>query len=323
MDMVRKEGVNFFPVDDIFVDYEWNGRSYSNVMSQESDGAQDTTARGEHQSLGLGLAGLEKTLEMRGQDTPCVFRPVHGVSLGGHRTPLQLELVCGFRRITAIKNLYKRGVEIPGLPKGALFGIVRELTPVEACILNGRENTDRQGLSTTDMLRVVTRLSALGVPLRNIATELGVTYGYVARLNQVSRLPKVVLDHWQGEGTLQAPPVKLRLIDLATLEREAAIQQLSPEQTTDLYIKKLQPIKKLAQTQDPHARRIELIAELVAGLVRLEVLQEGNLEWSRVIGPKKDGFLVDVGNISAAERARYWALARKYYALYRDPPIRE
>lgn len=311
--------VHFVPLVDIFVDYEWNVRGLRNVMSQESDAVQDTTLQGEHQALGMGLGGLEKTLELRGQDTACVVRPIAAQrTLGGHRSILPVELVCGFRRVTAARNLYEREVAIPGLPPGTIMCLVRELSPVDAIVLNGRENTDRQNLDTPDTLRLISKLLALGLSQTQVAAELGMTYGYVSKLSKICRLPREVLDHWRGDGPLPGlPPItrRLRTPDMLEIERLSATQKLQPNQIVEMYVQRVLPksAPRESAPQDLVARRVQQVATLLGGMVRMGIVQEGNLDWARVIGPHAEGFLVDTGKIVVSDRARYWAMADRYY----------
>lgn len=314
--MDNLQEIQLIPLDDVFVDYGWNGRSLYNVMSQDSDAVQDTTAGGPAQ--GAGLAGLERTLELRGQDTPCVVRQVvSGVSLGGIRTTLPLELICGFRRITAIRRLHERGVVIPGLPKGAFLGVVRRLPPLEACLLNGRENTDRKNLDTPDTIRLVVRLSTMGLSSEQIAHELSVTHGYIRQLLRAGRLPFQILAHWRGDMQLtDVSPIARRqtLGELLEIERQMVVQHLSPEQTIELYIQRLVPYVPKPRLPSNHIEaRVQQIATLCGQLVRLGILSEGNLEWSRAIGPKADGYPIDCGKTTVEERARYWAIADTFF----------
>jgi hypothetical protein len=327
----KDEIVHHIPLSDIFIDYDWNGRSKANVMSDASDAVQDTTVRGLHQALGEGLKGLRLTLRMRGQDTPVIVRPVeNGKSLGGKKTDKPLELVAGFRRATAIGLLLESEEDrkllkvsgqktmVPGLVDGTIKAFIRQCTPVEARLLNGRENTDRQNLTTQDHLKLVIELQKFGLNQSQIGEELGITQGYVSKLLKISTLPAQILNHWRGSAKLPGlpPGVSASLNTTELLELQAMATKNDPPmtegETVKRYIQMLSPPTPEeggSADKDPVAERVKKAATLAAGLVKNGVFDNGNLEWARVIGPKADGYLIDTGKMPIAERGKYWELA--------------
>jgi ParB-like chromosome segregation protein Spo0J len=331
-DLLPDEVIRHIPLTDILVDYDWNGRSKKNVLSDASDGVQDTTIRAEHQTLGTGLKGMRLTLRNRGQDTPVIVRRVdNGKSLGGKKTDRPYELVAGFRRYTAIEQLNASAEDrefiktmnqktlIPNTADGTVMAVVRTLNPLEARILNGRENTDRQSLTTQEMLGVVAELSRAKLTQAQIATELSISQGYVSKLSKIGELPKAVLDHWKGEAKLPGlpPAVSEQLTSTEMIELRDMTKELTEGQTVKRYIELLSPAEGGTEgdpnAADPVEAKVKRAAELAAGLVKAGVLDNGSLQWAAVIGPKKDGFLIDSGKADAVQRAKYWDLAEKAF----------
>lgn len=317
------------PLTDIFADYDWNSRSKKNVLAQETDGAQDTTLRGEHRTDGLGIDGLKLNIRDNGQDTPCILRKVEGgKSLGGKKTDKPYELIAGFRRYTAIEMLLasKEDQEfckannqpnmVPNTANGTILAVVRTLTPLQARILNVRENTYRQNLDTPDLLGSVAELVKAKMSQTSIGQELGITQGYVSKLVTIAALPKAIIAHWKGEGTIPGLPeaiqTRLRTSDLVDLYAATHPKDGAPESDSDIvkrYCDMLNPPPappgSTPAAKDPVMVRIQNAATLAAGLVTSGVLSNGDLNWSLVLGPKADGYLIDTGKIDAAGRLKY------------------
>lgn len=335
-DILPEEMIRHIELTAIYVDYDWNGRSKRNVLSDASDAVQDTTIRSEHQTLGLGLKGLRNNLRNKGQDQPVILRRIEGgKSLGGKKTDKPYELIAGFRRYTAIEQLLASAEDrelmkvtgqktmVPNTADGTILAVIRILSPLEARLLNGRENTERQNLSTQDMLGIVVRMTKeLELTQEQISTELGVTQGYVSKLLKISKLPKAILAHWKGEAKLPGLPanVSAMLTSKDLLELQAMAEKGDPPmteaQTVKRYIDMLAPPETGDETDtaaDPVETKVKRAAELAAGLVKAGVLENGTLAWSTVIGPKKDGFLIDSGKADVAARAKYWDLAESAF----------
>lgn len=253
---MTKPDIRFVPLSDIYVDYQWNGRSYHDVVSGESDAVQDTTAKGEHQALGAGFVGLCHTMETRGQDTPVIIRAVlHNSTLRGIHTLLPFELVAGFRRVTAAQK-----IKIANVPQGQILAWERVLSPLEATILNGRENTDRQNLSSPDMMFLCAKLERLGLTQAQISRELGIVQTYVSKLLAISRLPDAILEHWRGGTSLPGlrPIVhrRVRVDDMSSLIKRAAEQRMLAHDVVEAYKHVLENPVARATKPAPGAARI-------------------------------------------------------------------
>lgn len=314
--------VLFLLLTEIHVDYAWNCRRESDVRANESNAVQDEQSI----SQGEGLRGLKQTLSLRGQDTPVVVRKVErNRTLGGHYTDKPYELVAGFRRYTAVSEL----PAVPGVPIGAIRAEVRELDPPSAVLLNARENTDRQNLSLPDLLRACARLSALGLTQEQIGHELSVTPYHVARLLRVAKLPDSVLRHWRGETKLpgrenQVAP-HLTLNEMTQLQVQAEREQLLPHQVFERYVLALSPHRRKSppkRNATLYIRRVHEAAALAGALVRAGVLEEGNLDWSLVIGFGHDGYPIDIGNNAHEEatREKFYEVARLAFVGGKEPP---
>lgn len=313
------EQVRHIPLTAIFADYDWNVRSVTDVDSDESDGVIDASNKG---SAGSGLKGLAENLAQNGQDTPVILRKVEGgVSVGGKKTSLEYELICGFRRFKAVLSLQpeKPGAKsvIPNTADGTILAVVRKLTNSEAQLLNARENTVRSNLKAPDLVRMVKRFVRENMSQTAIASALAINQGYVSKLAKVAALPAPVLAHWRDRQPLPGLSADSEwkqlgiadMIDLADMSKDK-----TDGETTKRYIDMLRPPSNGGGDETARARKaaerieaeVKATGRMLGQLVLLGVIKPGSLEFSRVIGPAKNGYLVDSG--TSANQARIFAL---------------
>jgi len=345
--ILPEEVIRHVPITDVFVDYDWNVRSKAQVFSEVSDGVQDTEATGSHLSLsqGTGFHGLCLDIHMTGQDDPVILRRVeNGKSLGGKKTACPLELVCGFRRISAVASLndpafrvkMTEGKEakevmarrtgdgkpvVPNTADGTVKAVIRVLNPAEALILNAKENTLRANLTTPDMVNYLSKQLKGGRMTQSaLAAALGVGQPYVSRLARITNLPSLITEHWRGDdvtvpGLPKAITKRLtsrEMTDLADVSKD----DTNPGETIARYVAILHPQGAAdggeTTPADPVAKRITELFETCGRLCKLGILEPASMipaTLASVIGPKKDGFLIDCGKADAAKRTTYWELA--------------
>lgn len=319
------------PLKDIFVDYDWNSRSKRDVMSNQSDGAID-----DNQKEGNGLGGLCASIQTAGQDDPVVVRLVDNKeSLGGKRVAQGMppsvyqgepcELVCGFRRYTAITILNEKKVEIPRLQSGHIWAMLRELTPTESRLLNIRENTDRQSLPPPDLVWGIIQLQAKGLGIKQISEQLNVSISYISRLSKVASLPLIIIEHWRGSKVkLPGIPTALNGDPIPTISLTATkLLGIAETISTDndkieMYVNMTlgRKTEMSAPSVDMSEQHVIEVARTAGQLVLTGVLNPGHLQWSSVIGPKRFGFLVSSGNAGpnpAARLQKLWKLAQETY----------
>jgi ParB/RepB/Spo0J family partition protein len=293
----------------IHADYSWNSRAERNVQ----DMADLESA---------GFDGFEGNIRLSGQITPIILRNTNGKTLAGQKTDKPFEVVCGFRRFRAITNLNVKKASkpcVPGLPDGHILAEIREVKDVtEARILNGQENTARKNLKAPDMVFLVRALSKAGMTQIPIAEALSISQGWVSKLLKIASLPVPVLEHWRDNKPIEPVQTKDGVFGL----KEPAGQELTepemralaelksgPEEIIARYIREVRPTVSQGNSEDgpsPTTDKIELevrnIAALMGCLVRAGVLNNGSLDWNRVIGPKKKGFPIDCGKDDSHER---------------------
>lgn len=319
---------------DIFVDYEWNVRSKSDV-SDVSDAVRDTTEKN-GASQGVALEDFAKNMADVGQDTPGILREVQGgKTLGGKQTKLKYELVCGFRRITAVQlcnskefaeKAEKAGrPNIPTQPNGTFRAVVRELTPQAARLLNVRENTARNNLKTPDIMLQVRNLAKEGLSQVAIAEGLGITQGFVSKLLKIGTLPAAVLNHWRSGSALPGLPAdkvytRVPTPDLIILADLQEKDHLPEGEVVARYVAMVNPTPAEGgsgggQTkQEKDEGRVIEFAKMVATLVKTGFMAPGDLQWTKIIGPKKANFMVDAGSTDYAKVMAMCDLAAKSYA---------
>jgi len=305
----------------IHADFSWNSRAERNIQ----DMADTENAGFEVWARGIGQSG---------QLSPVILRNTNGTLLNGKKTDKPYELIVGFRRFRALSLLNsgqyladakkeKRPV-VANLPDGTILAEVREVkTEVDARILNGVENTGRKNLKAADLVFLVRDLQKDGMAQVPIAEALSITQGWVSKLLKVASLPPAILDHWRDEKPIAGVTTKDGVFKLeagtngkATTSRELtepemrALAELkgSPEEITARYIRLVKPTPQGEGTGAPEASKdkvkeeVQYIAGLMGCMVRAGVLDNGSLDWNRVIGPKKKGYPIDCGKDDSQER---------------------
>jgi hypothetical protein len=255
---ISEDEIKHVPLSDIFVDFDWNSRSLVNVLSEHSESKD-----GE----GTGITGLTKGILLDGQDEPVILRTTKD---GFYRKNVKepYALVAGFRRYEAIRRLNspkgptKSGdTEVPGeisaelaklienrkkesktvVPNtadGTLRAIVRTLTEGEAKVLNLRENTNRDDLTTPDLMMAVKGI-AEGQKLTGgqIADRLGKSQGHIDQLLRISKCHADILQHWRHGGEFRGLPSSCR----ATVrDLNEIVKETDPQKQLEEYTRLLQ-----------------------------------------------------------------------------------
>lgn len=305
----------------IHVDFSWNSRAERNIK----DMADTENAGFEVWARGIGQTG---------QLSAVILRNTNGLLLNGKKTDKPYELIVGFRRFTAVSLLNsgqyladakkeKRNV-VANIPDGTILAEVRDVkTAVDARILNGVENTGRKNLKAPDLVFLVRDLQKDGMAQVPIAEALSITQGWVSKLLKVGNLPPAILDHWRDEKPITAVTTKDGTFKLeagtngkAVASRELtepemrALAELkgTPEEITARYIRLVKPVAQGEGDGAPEASKdkvkeeVQYVAGLMGCMVRAGVLDNGSLDWNRVIGPKKKGYPIDCGKDDSQER---------------------
>jgi ParB/RepB/Spo0J family partition protein len=298
------------PLGEISVDYSWNARSKRDVTAAQSDGVLNAE---ENMKEGGGFEGLCTSILANGQDSPIVVRKV------GMGVPY--ELVCGFRRYTAVLKLNEKKLVIPGLKAGCIMAMVRELSPLDARLLNLRENTDRSNLTPPDLVWGILQLR--GMKVLQIAKALNVSESYIYKLVKIADLPLPIVNHWRGDKVkllgiplaLNGEPVPTRALSYPQILAIAETLSDDAEKMTmyvDATLGKKPPA--MASSGDYSEEAVTETARMVAGLVLSGFLKPGSMQWAHVIGPKRLGFPIGCGKDQTASRLqKLWQLAQSVY----------
>ena len=118
------------------------------------------------------VADLKADLKAHGQDFPVVVR----------EKGEGYQLVCGFRRVTALKELKRREVR----------AVVRELTDDEAWRLAWSENEERSSYTPVDRAHAVARARLAGLSLRRMERNFGLKKSALAELRVLADSPDEV-----------------------------------------------------------------------------------------------------------------------------------
>ena len=286
------------PVHDIFVDADWNARTYTNVMGPDAK-SDDKEAKGQE---------IKESIRVKGQDTPVVLAPVIlGKSLGGKNTDKPFQLVAGFCRMAVIQTLLadefvkteakQNGRSIvPNTPDGTIRAVVRaSLTdPKEARSYNVRENTARKAMEVKDTVHAIREMyQTQKLSAHQISLELGMTPGYVNRLVLIAGIKPAVLKHWREGGKIKGSETEIDTNKDVTADGGIKVLEelakLDADRQVDAYIALLQP--KDEDEEDDNQwieagkKKAEALGKMLGCLQRLEFLEVNadDAAWAAVI----------------------------------------
>lgn len=248
--LAPEDDVKHVPLSDIHVDWAWNSRSYAYVIAEHSEMGDEE---------GSGITGLVKGVFYDGQDTPIDLRPATKEDKAGNRPYV---LVSGFRRYEAIRRLntpkvatkegelgeisaeFLKVIEnrraekkqlVPNTGDGTIRAVVRNIDERQAELLNLRENTNRDDLTTPDLCMAVRRIvQKQGLTPTQLADRLGKSQGHMTTLIQVGRCHNDILDHWRNGGDFVSEGVSITskkrvnvrdLVDISKIEKEKQLAE--------------------------------------------------------------------------------------------------
>lgn len=196
-----KEETKYISLKDIHADYDWNSRHKSfrdETVPVDEEGKPLESSAGSFQSL-------MKSIQAVGQDDAVIVRP-------SSKGKAPFELVAGFRRHFALLKSAEDKINVP-VPKGVVSSVaapmikveIRNLDEKEARALNGRENIERENLSTCDQAYIVKSMIFQGMSDVAIAGATGMSNGHISQLHRiVDGLAEPVLERWRADKMVQA-----------------------------------------------------------------------------------------------------------------------
>ena len=193
IEKVREE-TKRIPLGDILVDHNWNSRgsAWRNIATPTADGQPQEGPEGK-----LGFPGLIESIKSAGQDTAVDVRPNPTKS----RHPWML--VTGHRRFEALMRIAEQGIAAPNFdPRNpTILANIRNLTEDEAVAKNGRENLDREDLTTADKAFLVHRMVTDQKKTQvEVAAQFGLSQPYVGKLARIMKdTNRKILDKWRSD----------------------------------------------------------------------------------------------------------------------------
>jgi ParB-like chromosome segregation protein Spo0J len=281
-------------LDAIDIDPAWNTRTPANV---------ECWFMSENDPDSSGLEGLTQNMLAHGQLTPIDIREIDEKHYRWGKTPLRYSLVCGFRRVAALRRIYKEvlrprqlGEEASPLVAGLALNQVRvrnhgPLDEERAFAINASENGPRDSLTPPELVALVIRArDSFKMPAEKIATMVGKQARVVRDYLRVATLPKPVLDHWMNGGEYEGV-INSNRVNISAL---LVLVKMTPqEQWADEY-KKLITVKKIApEERTSYVQRLLLQADSIGALLgRLE--REGVILISQPTWSTKLDLLLDL-----------------------------
>lgn len=235
--MSEQEKIVYLPLSAVWADARWNIRTTAHLMVEKPD----TSLLGD--TPNTTIDNLAESIEATGQDTPVIVRPIGDVKYAKPKGDFAHALVTGFRRHAAFTKLNadaekakKKGTIVPGVQNGFIKAIVRSLNDEEARLLNIRENTGREQLTTPEQLHAVQHAAAMGLKQEQIAASLCITQAWVSNLlNLGTKLHPNVLKHWaeggsigEGKEAVEAGPCSLafrKMVGVSKLDADRQVEE--------------------------------------------------------------------------------------------------
>jgi ParB/RepB/Spo0J family partition protein len=262
-----KEETKYVLLSEVHADFDWNARHKS---FREEKPEVDESGKPIEPDAGSFLS-IVKSIQTNGQDEAVTVRP----STKGKKP---YDLVAGFRRYEALVRSASEKVNVPkgGTLDAPLIKIqIRNLSEQEAQSLNGRENIERENLSTCDQAFIVKRMLATGMTDVRIAAEVGMSNGHISQLHRiVEKMAPEILDRWRNEKVVQAS------LSLDKLEK------ISKEEGSKKQAEKLDEFMSSGSTKggnkgkwiDSAIRQATAIGTLLGTLEFAELIDTGNLD---------------------------------------------
>ncbi len=124
----------------------------------------------------LDVKSLADDIAAHGQDFPIVLRRIEGRR--------QFQLVCGFRRTTALKSI----------GKPVVMAVIRELDDDAALRIAWSENEQRESYRDLDRAHAILKCHEGGWTMKKLGEIFGLQRKQLSRLKRVARLPPLVQD---------------------------------------------------------------------------------------------------------------------------------
>jgi ParB-like chromosome segregation protein Spo0J len=289
-----KEVTTKVALSSVHFDHSWNGRSGGWMQQKHVEGDQEDGITPEH---GMGLPGLIDSIKAVGQDDAIDVVPAASVKgwVGLKSKPSSKHewvAVTGFRRGEAIRRIAEEGVNAPGIdPRNPLIKVnVKNLTEVEARARNGRENIERDNLSTADIAFIIYELGEVHKIASDteIAIKLGKSQGYVSKLHRVMVKTKPSITKAWRENPIDPLTVeqRIKLADMPKDEQDEAYKGMLAEE----------PKKGAGQGgwMKSALAQAAQIGTLLGTLEREELIDTSNLDFETNVSTCKAGGILKV-----------------------------
>jgi ParB-like chromosome segregation protein Spo0J len=329
-----KEESKFVKLNEVHADYDWNSRHKSfrdEPKPVNDDGKEVEPAAGS-------LWSVLKSIQTVGQDVAVIVRPTPAGAK--HKRPY--ELVAGFRRFWCLEKSAHEKINVP-VPRGVVSSItepvvkieVRNLDEREARALNGRENIERENLSTCDQAYIVRRMVSEGMSDVAIAGATGMSNGHISQLHRITdTVHPDLLEMWRGDKVVQAA------LSLDKLEKIGKLQAgEGDKKSPDLkeQTKVLNEVLESKSTRggnkgkwiDSACRQAAAIGTLLGSLEYAELIDTGNLSFTNVkhVQALVAGDLLVIKGKDGAATEKQWekiaAAAAEAYETAVNPPEEE
>jgi ParB-like chromosome segregation protein Spo0J len=282
------------PLADIFVDADWNARSFANVTGPDMK-SDDKDAKGFE---------IKESIRVKGQDTPVVIAPsILGKSFAGKDIKHPYQLVAGFCRYAAVQTLNADEFSksearqnghpvVPNTPDGTIRAVVRVLDPKEARSYNVRENTARKSIPVEDTVHAIREMHQVQkMTIHQIAVELGMTDSYTTKLVRLSGLPIKILKHWREGGKIKGTEKEYEGNVNISTEQLDTLTKIDTDRQVDAYIALLLPGETTGEGDNDNQwieagkKSAKKLGFMLGALQRLEFLEVNadTAAWAAVI----------------------------------------
>lgn len=215
----KAEKIEIIPLSQIEADWSWNSRS-KGILAHDSGGMETEN---------VDFKGIVESIKSnRKAGGPAWTGQLDPVEVRPNPNPKNVAkkpyaLVKGFQRYEALALIADEEKD----KEAGIRAVIHELTEIEARRHNSVENIARNNLTVADTAVAIARMADGGASDVAIASEIGLTQGYVSKMHRIMSIKGAgILKHWRESASPLNYKDMLRVLDAPPDQQRAKYDEL-------------------------------------------------------------------------------------------------
>jgi ParB/RepB/Spo0J family partition protein len=215
----KAEKIEIIPLSQIEADWSWNSRS-KGILAHDSGGMETEN---------VDFKGIVESIKAnRKAGGPAWTGQLDPVEVRPNPNPKNVAkkpytLVKGFQRYEALALIADEEKD----KEAGIRAVIHELTEIEARRHNSVENIARNNLTVADTAVAIARMADGGASDVAIASEIGLTQGYVSKMHRIMAIKGAgILKHWRESASPLNYKDMLRVLDAPPDQQRAKYDEL-------------------------------------------------------------------------------------------------